>query len=373
MSLSTETLARRVRDKVTASGRRDAEVAAAIDMDPTALSKALSGRRQFKPLELARLADELGASIDLLLADEDEALEPVLVAARAQHDGPAIDEASKVVEHLVQLNRLLTDVGCDNQPAINFPVRGVAVFEQGKALARQVRTSVDRDWLPEEFDELAELVETSLRVDVAVAELPSGLDGLSVVQGDFRLALINSNLPPTRQRFTLGHELGHIFAGDTENVLIDESVVGSSTPREIRANAFAAEFLVPGEQLREELWGQTEDESKIEKLLSRYRVSLDVLAFHAHNCDIVDAVGRDRMRRMSSARFITRAGRMSDLQTINGRRVPGRLLFRAVHAYVAGRISIRPIAGLLDTEPDLLLTQLAPILSGEESSDVMVP
>lgn len=100
-------------------------------------------------------------------------------------------------------------------------------------MARQVRAELGWDWLPEEFDELAAMIEGRLGIDVAVAELTAGIDGLSVVQGDFRLALINSKLPPTRQRFTLGHELGHIFAEDSENVLIDESVVGSTTPREV--------------------------------------------------------------------------------------------------------------------------------------------
>ncbi|GGN79303.1 ImmA/IrrE family metallo-endopeptidase [Nocardia rhizosphaerihabitans] len=112
------------------------------------------------------------------------------------------------------------------------------------------------------------MVNATTWIDVAVAELPAGIDGLSVVRGDFRLALINSKLPPTRQRFTLGYELGHIFAEDSENVLIDESVAGSTTPREIRANAFAAEFLVPGEQLRAERYGRAEDVAAIEKLLA---------------------------------------------------------------------------------------------------------
>ncbi|MGV9818404.1 helix-turn-helix domain-containing protein [Nocardia xishanensis] len=373
MSLSTETLAQRVRDKIDASGRRDADIAAAIGMDPTALSKALAGRRHFKPLELARLADEVGASIDLLLADEDTEFEPVLVAARAQHQSPAIDEATKIVEQLVHVNRLLVDVGCKNRPTIDVAfVNGVS-YEQGKSLARQVRAELDCEWLPEEFDSLAAMIEQRLSIDVAVAELPPGLDGLSVVQGDFRMALINSNVAPTRQRFTLGHELGHIFAGDTNNVLIDENVVGGRNDRERRANAFAAEFLVPAEQLRAEMGNWKSDDSVIEKLLARYRVSLDVLAYSAHNAGVVDAAERDRIRKMNSPGLIARPGRLSDLQTINDRRAPGQLLLRALHAYAAGKISIRPIAGLLATDPDILLAQLSPARPDIESPDVMVP
>lgn len=53
-------------------------------MDPTALSKALTGQRNFTSLEIALIAEHLGIPTDALLADDDANVGPVAVAARVQ-------------------------------------------------------------------------------------------------------------------------------------------------------------------------------------------------------------------------------------------------------------------------------------------------
>jgi hypothetical protein len=115
-------------------------------------------------------------------------------------------------------------------------------------------------------------------------------------------------------------------------------------------------------------------------LLARYRVSLDALAFWLHNLGIINAAGRDAVRRVSSARIALRQGRASDLQACHDQRWPDGLLRRAVEAYAKGRISIRPIAQLIKVDPDTLLEELAPprparpgAAAGPESDDELVP
>jgi Zn-dependent peptidase ImmA (M78 family) len=170
------------------------------------------------------------------------------------------------------------------------------------------------------------------------------------------------------------------MAGD-EGDIVDENINYSRTPAETRANAFAAAFLMPAGALRAATGEHsTPTEELIADLLARYRVSLDALAFRLHNLGIIDAAGRDSVRRMSSTRIALRQGRASDLQTRHDQRWPDGLLRRAVEAYAKGRISIRPIAQLINVDPDALLEELAaPRLAPpgttdtSESDDELVP
>lgn len=55
------------------------------------------------------------------------------------------------------------------------------------------------------------------------------------------------------QRFTLAHELGHWKLHTDEDVIVDVADRDHKNPRETEANVFAAQFLVPKEELRKEL------------------------------------------------------------------------------------------------------------------------
>ena len=210
-----------------------------------------------------------------------------------------------------------------------------------------------------EIGPLASDLEAKLNIDIAIEPLTSGLDGLAITRGHFRLIMVSSAIPAHRQRYTLAHEVGHVLAGDG-NEVIDENITAHITPRETRANAFAAAFLMPVTALRAAVGKAPVTEQLIGDLLSRYRVSLDALAFRLHNVGLVNAAGRDAVRRMSSARIGLRQGRATDLQARRDRRVPEGVLGRAVEAYMKGRISIRPISSLIQVDADTLLEELSP-------------
>jgi len=77
---------------------------------------------------------------------------------------------------------------------------------------------------------------------------------------------VNSSHAPTRQRFTVAHEIGHLLMHKGERVIIDRFVRvnwrdGESNPEEVQANRFAASLLMPRSLLYEE----------IERVLSRHR------------------------------------------------------------------------------------------------------
>jgi Zn-dependent peptidase ImmA (M78 family) len=367
MGLSRETLAARVRTAVAASGRNQREIAEAIDLDPTALSKAISGRRDFKSLEIALLAEELGLRTDDLLADEDaQPRQPTAIAARTQIGAnPAVEQAIRFAKELLDLDALLTELGRPSSPSkVAWPTANASLSPavQGKTLAGALRKrlGLDRKDLPYHLDELAALLERSLAVDIAFEPLPDGLDGLAVSSGHFRLAVISSGIFATRQRFTLAHEIGHLLAGDADELMVDEDVLSSNTAQERRANAFAAAFLLPEKALREAVPDRAMSETEVAGLLGRFGVSRDALAIELRRLHFVSHEECDRIRAMASARLTSRPGRTTDLQARDRTRVPGTLLERATTAYASGELGVRPLAQLLGKQPERLLDELTP-------------
>jgi Zn-dependent peptidase ImmA (M78 family)/transcriptional regulator with XRE-family HTH domain len=368
MPLSREVLAQRIKHALHQSNASQRELAAAVDMDPTALSRALAGQRAFKSVEVALIAEHLGVSTDVLLAHDNAEVKPLVsVAARVQADvdgaETAVASAAARVEQMRELDVLLDDLGYPALPVPSLPALPEVSdpVRQGQLLAEAIRTQtgLGDEELPHELDDLVGWLDLQLGVDVCIAPLRAGLDGLALSCAGLRLVLVSSGVTSTRLRFTLAHELCHLASGDGQ-IVIDKDVFEHSTSEEKRANAFAAAFLMPATAMRTATAGRDVDESLVAELLGRFRVSLDALAFRLHNVGVIKASGRDRVRAMSSGRIALRPGRVEDLQVHNERRAPSRLLARAMEAYVAGDLGVRPLAALLDTDPDQLLDELSP-------------
>ena len=116
---------------------------------------------------------------------------------------------------------------------------------------------------------------------------------------------LNSSHAPTRQRFTLAHELGHILLHKNEagGLHVDEhdirfrfrdqrSAAGSDS-HEREANAFAAELLMPKAFLqREEILQDglsISSETAVRTLAKQYGVSVHALSFRLLNLGLIDS------------------------------------------------------------------------------------
>jgi len=92
-------------------------------------------------------------------------------------------------------------------------------------------------------------VEADLELPVVVAELPEGIAG-ACWRGDHGESVlwVNGTEAVVRRRFTLAHELGHVRCGHDHGLPVEtyETLSGKSTDsREVQANAFAAQLLMP--------------------------------------------------------------------------------------------------------------------------------
>ena len=98
------------------------------------------------------------------------------------------------------------------------------------------------------------MIENALGINVLIEAFGEGFDGLACATSSFRLIVVNSRIPWSRQRFTLFHECGHILAGDGSDAgyYVDGDVMGAGDRiEEMRANSFAASMLMPETDIRE--------------------------------------------------------------------------------------------------------------------------
>jgi Zn-dependent peptidase ImmA (M78 family) len=130
------------------------------------------------------------------------------------------------------------------------------VFDKSVAVRRS--EAVARDYVPENISrlplELNRLCELK-NVVVLERELDVELSGMAFIDSEKNFIVVNSRHHPHRQRFTISHELGHhaLHASYLRaNIHVDKAVLRRDSlsaegveVKEIEANAFAAELLMP--------------------------------------------------------------------------------------------------------------------------------
>ena len=102
-----------------------------------------------------------------------------------------------------------------------------------------------------------------------------GISGASLINNGNRIIVINNQEFPTRRRFTMAHELGHlilhqdrIFNFDENDVSVfyrNEDSSKGEYVREIEANLFAAALLMPENLIVEEIQDANLEESPLDE------------------------------------------------------------------------------------------------------------
>jgi len=121
---------------------------------------------------------------------------------------------------------------------------------------------------------------------------PNGVNGsITHIPGKGTFVAINTAMPPNRIRFTLAHELGHIFLHHDKRDVYDgeavrefesynEDELPSSAPaKETEANIFASELLIPLDQLKK----YAKQGYDLEKLAEIFQVSKHAMSIAYNN------------------------------------------------------------------------------------------
>ena len=352
------TIADRVRELIGQRGLTQAAFAAEIGMDATKLSKSLSGVRRFSSLDLALIAEAGGVSVDWLVTGDEQ---PLAAAARASA-GSAAGEALALAKHYAIVRADLSELGYQQGWTMpNRPSLGGLWKQQGAALAASASSQLNSVGDPMS-QPLPQLIEQAFGIDVAVQPLGEGFDGLAVSTDRLKLILASPQAVPARLRFTIAHELGHLLASDDQQIHADQDIYRTEGGEsEVRANAFAANLLMPTEVLRERVVpGFTKQDFCT--LATELKVSPRALAIRLEDLRFIDAGTRSRWDRLSGSD----AARVADLATLHAQmaaeslsiRPPGLLLRDAWAAYDSGDITLRLVANLLGTTTDALRAQM---------------
>ena len=105
-----------------------------------------------------------------------------------------------------------------------------------------------------------------LGIELVAEDLDKELSGVLIKEDQQILIAVNSNHSPTRQRFTIAHEIGHFVLAHPGEMFVDKTLRqravvvrrdGRSSEGtdidEVEANRFAAELLMPRDFVEEEV------------------------------------------------------------------------------------------------------------------------
>ncbi|MHB1129130.1 MAG: helix-turn-helix domain-containing protein [Ilumatobacteraceae bacterium] len=347
-------IGQRIRELREQAGLRSKQFAEELGIDPSGVSNLESGKRAVKASELAAIARLLGVS-PLAILEPESLLARLPVSARS--DSSLLDAAIRQrLIALAEFHSVLNSSGI-SRPA-TYPTRPALKqndwLSKAKFLAKWARQQVKFDASTDVFENLAGEITAKLGIDVLVdSEAESSVMGAAITDPEFPLLYVNSAQKRSRALFTLAHELGHVLAGDGSSLRVDGNLAGRE-PHERFANAFAAEFLMPEEEIQEILNELGKTQQALIAMLINHQVSFESLIYRLHNLRIINAEGRDHLRATGFSGLMAQVdneNELSSLMELNTElsevKPPWLLVGRLVLGYKQGVISARPLAGLL--------------------------
>src|SRR5438874_438112 len=271
------------------------------------MSKSLSGARRFSSVDLARIAELCQVTVDWLITGEEP---PLAMAARTTSGN-----AASALDAARRFSTLRADMASLGYPQPWRSVTGLrsgGYVEQGRRLAHEALTRVDKAGCSVGTGDLPSVVEELFGTDVTVVELGAGFDGLAASSEDVKLIVLATSHIPARQRFTLAHELGHLLAGDDQGVHLDRDIFDKAQakdPSEMRANAFASAFLMPERILRDAVGSIGLTDQSFAALACELTVTPSALAYRMLQLRLIDAGTCDRYKAITGSKAANIAGR----------------------------------------------------------------
>jgi len=250
-----------------------AKLAEELDISQAKLSRIESELFDIDDALLSKIADKLDFPINFFYEpsipiDTELRLHRKRAALKKQ-DVSCIGAYTHIFD--VNISKLLNLVEVDTNIPNNFTLEE---FDTPEDIAIALRQYWQIPKGP--IHNLTELIE---KAGIFIAEIDYDdrmFDGVSFYNRDsIPIILINSNLPPDRDRFTKAHELGHIIMHKIPTANADEE-----------ANKFAAEFLLPEKDIKEEL----KDLSfyTLPRLKPKWKVSMQAFIKRASDLNTID-------------------------------------------------------------------------------------
>lgn len=262
MSVSQKELGRRLRAARDACRLKQEDVARHLGLSRPTVAQIELGNRSVTGLELDRLADLYGRDIREFLAATFREQDALVALFRAH---PEITSKPKLLatlrgcvalgREITHLERLLgvdRDLGTIAAYPLALPGNRWEAIRQGERVAEEERRRLGFGNAP--LPDLAELLEIH-GVRTAQVALPDDVSGLTLIEPEIGvLVVVNREHHILRRRFSYAHEYAHVLLDRQRHGVISRSADRDELA-EVRANAFAAGFLMPVEGVRQFVLG----------------------------------------------------------------------------------------------------------------------
>lgn len=280
-------LGRRIAEAREDARRTQAEVAALVGLDRTALVRIENGSRKVSATELVAIAGALERPIDWFVV----APPPAVISRRRD---PAVGGSSRrldiALEHVARDVSLLIErriIPYGERVSRDTPES----FDAAEALAHEIRAQAG---LPDgPIHDLQALCERLGLLAFALELGPDAGDAAYVEVGELGAAVVNGTTAAGRRRFSLAHELGHHLVGD---VYEPEPRVGA-TGTEDMLDSFAAYFLMPRTAVQR-TWNEFRDRSPRFAAMAvavRFRISWTAACNQLRDIGLINPRERDRL------------------------------------------------------------------------------
>jgi Zn-dependent peptidase ImmA (M78 family)/transcriptional regulator with XRE-family HTH domain len=271
----------------SAKGMSQGDLAAAVDLDRTALSKVESGARRVTALELARISGSLGRPLNWFLSNSPA---PILSrrAEMVRDQSPAELDAELTFEALAFEVQQLRDLGVlpavAELLAVDVQIDSFGAAAEAALAARKHCSSVT-----EPLGSLASAA-AAFGLHIYSLSLAGDVDGLMLHLGEgCGVCLVNGSADPGRRRFTAAHELGHFLFDDEYSAEV--MTASNRSDREALIDYFAAHFLMPDPALRQS-WasrgGESDPRGAAVEIAAEYRVSWRSLLTRLVDSNLID-------------------------------------------------------------------------------------
>jgi len=259
MAIDQKELGRRLRRAREARGMTQEAVARYLGVSRSTVAQMELGNRAVSGIELSHLAYLFGKDLRSFVADEAPDEEDVLVALFRLH--PELSSQEDVHEalrrcmalgrELTNLERLL-DIDRDLAAVAAYPLPRPRTkweaIQQGERIAVEERRRLGLGLAP--LPDVAEPLE-SQGVRTAQVTLPEDVSGLTLIEPEIGFFVVaNREHHILRRRFSYAHEYCHVLVDRDQRGLISRGRDRDEL-LEVRANAFAASFLMPAEAVRQ--------------------------------------------------------------------------------------------------------------------------
>lgn len=252
MAITHEELARRLRAARENAGLTQQEVAEQVGVTRLAIVRIEAGKRAVNSLELAEMARLYGRAISAFLQEgvfEEDPLVALFRAAPGYAEDPKLKRkllrCVELCREAANLERLL-GLSPSSAFLVSYGLKVLSsrwdAINQGRYLATQERNRLDLGTSP--IWEVAEIVARQ-GVRVTEYEMPDAVSGLFFHSEDTGFAIvINWRHSRSRRLFSYAHEYCHLLA-DRDRFGGISHAGNRNELAEVRANAFAAHFLMP--------------------------------------------------------------------------------------------------------------------------------